>query len=135
MSKPIKLAMLIDDAEIDQRLYRRILEKSGLVQVVNCFTYADDALDYLLENPELEVSVIFLDINMPRMNGFEFLETYQAKTQKTPVIIMLTSSDQAADREKCTSYSMVAGYETKPVSVQILEQLERMLSSKQQQAD
>ncbi len=47
MTKPIKLALLIDDNKIDQRIYQRVINQSGLVEEILSFTFADEALSYL----------------------------------------------------------------------------------------
>ncbi|MFK8082951.1 MAG: response regulator [Granulosicoccus sp.] len=130
MSKPIKLAMLIDDSDIDQRLYKRVLEKSGLVETVSCFTYADKALDYLLENPQLEVSVIFLDINMPRMNGFEFLEAASdllSHDVANAVVVMLTTSLNPDDEERARGFEVVKEFVTKPLSFEDVQSVADLL--------
>ncbi len=127
----IDLAILIDDNEIDQRHYRRVLDKSGLVADVKTFTYADDALDFLLTNPEIEVDVIFLDINMPRMNGFEFLEA--ATTQLGSgfakiVVAMLTTSLNPDDRVRAEAYDVVKEYITKPLTTDHVEHVVKHLN-------
>lgn len=131
MSKPIKLAMLIDDSDMDQRLYKRVLEKSGLVEAISGFTYADEALDYLLENPQLEVSVIFLDINMPRMNGFEFLEAASKHLERDiakVVIVMLTTSLNPDDENRARSFEAVKDFISKPLSYDDVRRVVDLLS-------
>ncbi|MFK7994341.1 MAG: response regulator [Granulosicoccus sp.] len=131
MSKPIKLALLIDDSEIDQRLYKRVLNKSGLVEEVRGFAYADEALDYLLENPQLEVSVIFLDINMPRMNGFEFLEAASKQLEHDVakvVVVMLTTSLNPDDENRARSFEAVKDFVSKPLSYEDVQKVVDLLS-------
>lgn len=70
----IKMAMIIDDEQADQMLYKLIIKRSGLIENTLAFQMAEDALDYLKSEDKDPIDVIFLDINMPRMNGFEFLE-------------------------------------------------------------
>lgn len=121
MSKPIKLALLIDDEEIDQRMYQRVLRNSGLVEEVLAFELASDALAHLKASPDLEVDVIFLDINMPGMNGFEFLE---AATQDLGadfakvVVAMLTTSLNAGDERHARSFEVVRAFINKPLSAE-----------------
>lgn len=116
----IKKALLIDDTDIDQKLYRRILERSKIVDDVTSFTYAEDALEYLRTNPSEEIDVIFLDINMPKMNGFEFLEASVAELGEKfahVVIVMLTTSLNPGDRERAEQFSIVRDFINKPLTL------------------
>ena len=130
MPKPITLAVLIDDVEIDQRQYVRVLNRSGLVQKVMTFTYADTALEYLVQHPELDIDVIFLDINMPRMNGFEFLVA--ASERLGPnfakiVVAMLTTSLNPNDERRADSFGMVKSFINKPLTVEDVQHVADLL--------
>lgn len=130
MTKPIKLAILIDDNEIDQRFYNRVLQRSGLVEEVLTFTLAEDALAHLTVSRGLEVDVIFLDINMPRMDGFEFLEaaTDQFGSQFAKVVVaMLTTSLNPADRDRAESFEVVKDFIDKPLTVEHVENIVKLL--------
>ena len=129
--KPIQLAILIDDQEIDQRLYQRVLARSGLVGETLTFSFADDALEHLLKYPELDVDVIFLDINMPRMDGFQFLdaaaETLGPDFAKF-VIVMLTTSVLPADRDRALAHDVVKEFISKPLTVEHVEHVAALLT-------
>lgn len=135
MTKRIKLAMLIDDDEVDQRIYKRVMDRSGLVDEVMCFTYADEALAHLIANPDLEIDVIFLDINMPRMNGFEFLD---AATQEfgsefaRMVVVMLTTSLHPEDERRARDMEVVKEFIRKPLTVEHVEVVARLLEARGQ---
>lgn len=119
MTKQIELALLIDDSVIDQRLYRRVLERSGLIDRVEVFSYADQALEWLAENPDEGIDVIFLDINMPRMSGFEFLAAADEKLGTgfaKVVVAMLTTSLNPADVDRAKAFSVVKDYINKPLT-------------------
>ena len=119
--KPIQLALLIDDESFDQMMYKRIIERSGLVAEVMGFLAADIALDYLRENPGREIDVIFLDINMPRMNGFEFLEAAVAQLGPnfTKVcIVMLTTSLNPSDHARAKEFEVVRDFLNKPLTLE-----------------
>ncbi|GAI29311.1 unnamed protein product, partial [marine sediment metagenome] len=76
----------------------------------------EDALNYLKDANNLEPCIILLDLNMPRMNGFEFLKIAKADTtlRKIPVVVLTTSD---ADESIVESYDLgVAGYIVKPVN-------------------
>lgn len=122
--------MLIDDEEFDQRQYLRVLQRSGLVETVLQYTYAEDALAHLVAHPELEVDVIFLDINMPRMNGFEFLEEATEKLGadfvKT-VVVMLTTSLNPNDRTRAENFDVVRDFINKPLTLAHVERIAEMV--------
>lgn len=122
--KKIRTVMLIDDEKSDQFLYKRIIERSGLVENLISYQYAEDALEYLQKNDHQKVDVIFLDINMPRMDGFEFLE---AATEKfgdnfaKVIVIMLTTSLDPTDVKRANTYPAVKDFLNKPLTVEHLE--------------
>lgn len=121
MTAEIGFALLIDDNDIDQRYYQRVMRRSGLVGEVKVFSFADEALAFLAANRDLTIDAIFLDINMPRMNGFEFLEA--ATDQLGPdfakvVVAMLTTSLNPADRARAESFEVVKAFINKPLTAQ-----------------
>ncbi len=122
--------MLIDDNDIDHTLYRRLIDKSGLVENVHCFTMATDALAYLNERVHPKIDVILLDINMPRMNGFEFLDEATrlfGSDFARITVVMLTTSLSEQDRVRADRYEVVRDYIHKPLELSHLEQMDAML--------
>ena len=112
-SKPI---LLVEDDDVDAMTTQRALNElkvtNELVHVVD----GEDALRYLRDDGDQKPCVILLDLNMPRMNGFEFLKVAKADTalRKIPVVVLTTSD---ADEGIIESYDLgVAGYIVKPVS-------------------
>lgn len=124
MTTRIGLALLVDDNRIDQRQYERVIKRSGLIGEVMTFTFADEALAHLKANPDLEVDVIFLDINLPRMNGFEFLEAAVSEIGNgfaKVVVAMLTTSLNPDDRTRAESFDVVKEFINKPLTVEHIE--------------
>ena len=130
MTKPIKLALLIDDEVIDQRMYTRILMRSGLMEELKCFELAIDALEYLKSDAAPKVDVIFLDINMPLMDGFEFLEAAQVALgpdYAKMVVAMLTTSLNPADEARARSFEVVRKYIVKPLKLHHVAEVAELL--------
>ena len=112
-------AMCIDDSDFDLRLNERVLRRSGAFDNILSFTGAEDALEYLHTNKR-PVDAILLDVNMPRMSGFEFIEAatraFGAHFARS-VVIMLTSSLNPKDHERALAYEAVREFLSKPLTV------------------
>jgi len=114
-SRPI---LLVEDDDVDAMTTQRALDE---VKVTNKLIHkvdGEDALEYLMDKGNQEPCVILLDLNMPRMNGFEFLKIAKADAmlRKIPVVVLTTSD---SDEGVVESYDLgVAGYIVKPVSYQ-----------------
>ena len=124
--KTIRTAMIVDDDEFEHIICRRIIERSGLVENMLFFSLPDQALAYFRDNPNNDVDVVFTDIRMPRMNGFEFLEA--AVSEFGPrfvdlVIIMLTTSIDPRDKERAKKLGIVTEYIEKPLDQDDIERI------------
>ena len=110
--RPILLA---EDDSVDamtvKRAFSELKVTNELVRVVN----GEEALEYLKTHPDKKPCVILLDLNMPRMNGVEFLKVAKAddELRQIPVVVLTTSKD---DCDKVETFKLsVAGYIVKPV--------------------
>lgn len=115
---PIGTLLSIDDSRVDQILTRRILERTGAVRDLIQFQDPEQALEFLARPDRPEIDLILLDVNMPRMNGFEFLEAATARFGPTfarCVVVMLTTSLDPADRSRADRFDVVRAYLTKPL--------------------
>lgn len=112
--------LIVDDSEIDQYLAKYMIEKFNTeLQILQAYDgeEAIGLLTSLSQQPEL----ILLDINMPRMNGLEFLEVYEASQLVKTNVVMLTSSFQNSDRNKCMTHACVTRFLNKPLDVAGIE--------------
>lgn len=128
---PIGVVMIIDDNAVDQELYGRLIKRSGLVATVLSFLSAEDALAHLVARADPAPDAILLDINMPRMDGFDFLEAAVASLGDqfaAVVIMMLTTSLDPRDVERAKRYSVVKDYCDKPLTMAHLERLAALLA-------
>ena len=129
MDKKIKLACIIDDDNIYVNLIKKIIETKKLCDHLLIFKDGKEGIDYfeaLLQNFNKEniPEVILLDINMPIMDGWEFLERFtkiKNKFNSSITLYVVSSSINAVDIEKAKSLSTVKNYLVKPVKIDELE--------------
>lgn len=124
--------MLVDDNDTDNFISKRIIEITKFSDNVIVKNSGKSALDYLLENennPEGIPDIIFLDINMPIVDGFVFLYEYEkfgnAIKDKCRVII-LSSSDNKRDIDKIINNDFVIKFVTKPLTEKTLQEILEM---------
>ena len=122
---------LVDDEELINTIHTMMFRKLGLEDKLKTFTNPELALDCLRfrENPEERI-LLFLDINMPEMSGFEFLEHLSGLYENHDLIevVLLTSSISPEDIKKGNTYPLVSRYITKPLkSKDLIENLQNDL--------
>jgi CheY-like chemotaxis protein len=118
--KPITRVILIDDNEADNVYHEIILRKAGYGGELQVFEWGADALDYLRSCDMDPPTLVFLDVNMPVMDGFEFARqaTSLLLGAESVRLLMLTSSDSPVDRKRARAMSVIRDYLTKPLSVE-----------------
>ena len=131
MKKRLKCIMLIDDDADDNYYHQVILKKMDITDHIEVAESGPEALDYLRKEGQVP-DIIFLDINMPGMSGWDFLDEYKKldTREKTKVIIvMLTTSISPADREKADKMPEITSFQSKPMTKEMLNDiLERYFS-------
>lgn len=127
MEKRLSCVLLIDDDPDDNYIHQLVIDEWGRCDAVRVAESGPDALNYL-NNPTatdyIRPEVILLDINMPGMNGFEFLEEYHQlpdNLKSNMVVMMLTTSLNPADVNRAGKYDEVTGYRNKPLTKEMLD--------------
>ena len=123
--------LLIDDSEIDNYINKAIISKSTRITDVVVKTSGVKALDYLKEieeNPDEFPDIIFLDIRMPEMDGYEFIENYKGLPEEAKAkcrVFVLSSSINPKDLERSESYGEIEKHLAKPLAHHNIEELLR----------
>lgn len=129
-----KIVMLVDDDSVDNFINKKVIINSKFTDNVHVHTNVNSALDFFKNIDELKLdsspsilpSHIFLDINMPVSDGFYFLEEFQklpSKITSEVKIVMLTSSLNPNDEIKSVSYKNVTNFLSKPLTVDVLSNM------------
>jgi CheY-like chemotaxis protein len=125
MKHKLNCILVIDDDEATNFFTGMILEDAGCAEHIKTLQSAQKALDYLAKSTKGDNAdlypwpdLLFLDINMPAMDGWEFLEQYKKLELKSPiVVIMLTTSLFPEDKLKAERMPEIAGFEHKPLTI------------------
>ena len=118
----LKKLVLIDDDEIFVFLAKKAAAKTNFVELINVFGNGLDALNFFKENSEnmeLMPDIILLDLSMPVMDGWQFLDEFvniNPKIREKAIIYICTSSISERDIAKAKTISVVTGYIIKPVT-------------------
>ena len=119
MSSLVEKTVLIDDSDIDLFIQRRFLEVYEFSKELLMYRSASEALNWLRKlNGEAAPDVIFLDLNMPEVDGFSFLKSFAdlpGKIVSKSKIVVLTSSNSSQDREQVFQNKNVIQFITKPL--------------------
>ncbi len=113
--RPNKPILLVEDDEIDQMTVKRALKEIHVMNRLDIAANGEEALAFLRDPGNERPGIILLDLNMPRMNGIEFLKAAkQDDDLKRIPVVVLTTSKEEQDRVESFNLS-VAGYMIKPV--------------------
>jgi CheY-like chemotaxis protein len=127
--KKLNSILLVEDDEATNFISQMVIKKLDCAKHVEVAWNGADALDYLkqcnnaaCEQPEL----ILLDINMPGLNGWEFLDEYSKLKEEEKckvVIVMLTTSLNPDDRKRADNNPVIAGFRCKPLTAAMMEDI------------
>jgi CheY-like chemotaxis protein len=127
--KELDCIMLVDDNDDDNFFHERVIKKSKAAKVVIAFQKPMEALEYLKSHKhsrDRHPDLIFLDINMPKMNGWEFLNEYDSldkRSQVQAIVVMLTTSENEDDRSKAMALNIASDFKSKPLTKEMLEEV------------
>src|ERR1044072_3601856 len=133
MKQKLMCILFIDDDEPTNFLNKLLVEEMGCAHHVQVVTSGREALEYLTgsgafnngtEHPRPDL--IFLDINMPGMDGWEFLQHYQKlpSTQKANIVmVMLTTSLNPDDEKAAQDNIEISGFENKPLQPEVIQKI------------
>lgn len=121
----MKRIVLIDDDATTNYLNKLIIERSDLVDEVLSFDSAQEALSFFnQDNSSEDEALVLLDINMPIMSGWQFLDQYQTMQNKgSNKIVILTSSINPADKQMAEEKVGILDYKSKPLSIDMVNEL------------
>ncbi len=130
MKKKLNCVLLVDDDDGTNFINRKIIEKAGVAEYIHTSLNGKEAIEYLskVSNEGIypQPDLILMDINMPVMDGWEFVEVYENLKigQKGKIIIvMLTTSLNPDDKKKADHYKEISDFEFKPLTLKKLEKI------------
>jgi CheY-like chemotaxis protein len=126
--------LVVDDDFINNIITEEIIKNTGLSEEIHIVTNGQEAIDFIKQHclpadSAACIDLILLDLNMPIMDGFEFLEKIQQyPLQQTVKIVVLTTSTDNRDVDKANKYP-IAGFLSKPLTIEKFSQLYEKLTS------
>jgi CheY-like chemotaxis protein len=128
MRLKLNSVLLVDDDQATNFINRRIIEKAGITNHIEVAYNGKEALHYLCNTGKYEKlgapfpkpMLILLDINMPVMDGWEFLEAYRnldSDKKSDKILVMLTTSFNPDDKTKAENILEISGFESKPLDL------------------
>jgi len=132
MGQKVELACIIDDDKIYVNLVKKIIEIKKLSENLLIYKNGKEALDYFKDsmssatNEDLLPDIIFLDLNMPVMDGWEFLNEFlkiKNNLNKKITLYVVSSSIDPRDLERVKSFNMVTDYLIKPIELKKFEKM------------
>lgn len=129
---PVQTAFIIDDSEVDLFVQKKFIEMQQFAGEVVTFSSPTQALEVLGSHSHKDAGgLVFLDLNMPLINGFEFLDKAREKSSgifNRMKVVILTSSNSRADQDRAMSFKNVITFISKPLTIQSLDRLKGLVA-------
>jgi CheY-like chemotaxis protein len=128
MSRPL-IIFIVDDDEIYKYTMTKTIERQKIAKKILTFSDGEEAINFMIDNIGNSIDlpdIIFLDINMPIMDGFQFMEEYvllKPRIGKKIVIYMVTSSVDPIDIDRAKKISEISNYIVKPIKADKLSEI------------
>ena len=119
MSTKLNCILLIDDDQDDNYFHKMVIDEMNITNHVEVALSGLEALNFLKNEHRPKIDLVFLDINMPKMNGWEFMEEHKklSEDQKANIIvIMLTTSSNPEDRKRAELHNEITDFNPKPLT-------------------
>lgn len=133
----VKQVFIIDDDEISIFLTHELLKIQALGRQIHSYLFAEQALSDILKAVETDreklPDVIFLDLNMPLMSGWNFLDSlrlYEDKIENKCIVYILTSAIDTSEFRRSSEYKLVAGYFNKPLEIEVIDLIKNDLQAR-----
>ncbi len=130
MNEKLNCVLLVEDDESTNYYNKIIINKADITKHIQVTWNGKEAIEFLENRDSHEnysqPELIFLDINMPKMDGWDFLEEYEKLTDVQRgkiVIIMLTTSSNPDDLKKAENFPLITCFKHKPLTVDILKEI------------
>ena len=122
----IEKVLIIDDDDLSIFLMKMTIQHINFIKSSDSVTSGWEALKFLDECQDKKPEVILVDLNMPEMDGFEFIEHFEEKyapTSPGTKIIVVTSSQRESDKTRALSHQTVVGFMNKPLAEDKLKEI------------
>jgi CheY-like chemotaxis protein len=123
--KKLNSILLVEDDEATNFINQMVIKKLDCANHVQVAWNGSDALDYLKQSSQ-SPELILLDINMPGLNGWEFLEEYSKLKEEEKaniIVVMLTTSLNPDDKKRADNNPAIAGFRSKPLTPALMQEI------------